>query len=224
MARDNQQRSVPVTDLAQEGLAGLVRAAEKFDFRRGYRFSTYAYNWINQHIQLACAGNGSLIHYPANVSSDVNRLHKARMQLLEKSGIEPGHLTLAEASGFKLEKVASLRQLCNITVSLDEPVGEFNDSAMETVLADPDSDRHEELADAPRLAQLVASRLRQLSDIEQQVLAGRWGLGGKQALTLVQMADQLNVSSEWVRQLEKSALGKLREDVVLQQVNADIGV
>jgi RNA polymerase sigma factor (sigma-70 family) len=223
MARDNQHRLVPVTDLVQEGFSGLVRAAEKFNFRRGYRFSTYAYNWIYQHIQIACAGNGSLIQYPANVSNDIGRLHKMRMQLLDNSGAEPDHSNLAAATGFRLEKVARLRQLCNITVSLDEPLTDTNSSPLEATLADPDSVCYEASADESRVAKLVGSRLRSLSELEQQVVTKRWGLGGGQALTLSQIADQLNVSSEWVRKLEKAALIKLKADSVLQQVSADLG-
>ena len=125
MAWDHPARTIPQRDLVQDGIIGLIRAAEKFEFSRGYRFTTYAYPWINQHLQRATENKGSMITYPAHVVQEINQLHRARMAHLEKTGEDPGIEMLAEATGFDAEKVIDLRRLTNITVSIDHPEGHY---------------------------------------------------------------------------------------------------
>ncbi|MCX2979597.1 sigma-70 family RNA polymerase sigma factor [Halieaceae bacterium IMCC14734] len=222
LARDNQQRSVALADLVQNGMAGLVRAAEKYDYRTGFRFTTYAYNWINQYIQRACAGNGSLIKYPAHVQQEVNHLHRVRMDYRENNGVEPGLETLAKLAQMSIKNVVRLRQLTNMTVSMDEPVFDDSEGSLEAMLPDPTSEVPVALAEQQMLNRLIGKRLAQLTELEQKIIRGRWGLDGYETLTLAQMAEQLSVSREWVRQVEKTALSKLREDPKLMQASEEL--
>lgn len=224
LARENQTRGIPVRDLVQEGIIGLVRAAEKFDYRMGFRFSTYAYNWTNQHIQRVCEGNGSLVSYPTHVTQEVNAVHRARNEQLEKTGEEPSIGLLATLTGLSPERVRSLRQLSNLTVSLEIHDDDENPLVPESALVDCDSNPAFEQAQNQSLKRLLDQQLQQLDGREQFILKARWGLDGLPSRTLAQLADQLEVSRELVRQLEKSALRKLKVDSTLndafQQLSA----
>jgi RNA polymerase primary sigma factor len=224
LARQNQKRSVPLRDLVQEGSAGLMRAAEKFDYRLGYRFTTYAYNWINQFVQRACEGNGSLITYPAHVHQQVNHLHRLRMDYRERTGTDPGMEYLATSAGISEGKVRDLRRLNNLTVPLDQPVSDSSELTWANLLPDPEAEKADKAFEDACLNRLVDQRLGALNELEQQILSGRYGLSGGPAQTFRQLADQFNISSEWARQLEKSAIAKLREDrdlaIAYQEIEA----
>ena len=211
-ARGNQKRSIPLRDLVQEGSAGLLRAAERFDYRLGYRFTTYAYNWINQFVQRACEGNGSLITYPAHVHQQVNHLHRLRMEHRERTGSDPGLEYLATTAGISQEKARDLRRLNNLTVPLDQPVSDNSELTWANLLPDPEAAKASKAVEDSFINRLVGDRLGALSELEQQILSGRYGLSGGAPQTFRQLAEQFNISSEWARQLEKSALAKMRED------------
>lgn len=217
LAWDQPARGVSHRDLVQEGIVGLIRAAEKYDFRRGFRFTTYAYSWINQHLQRATENRGSLINYPAHVVREINQLHRTRMTLQEKTGHDPGVQLLAEQTGFDLAKVNQLRKLGNITVSIDHGDAEENDLRIAANIADPDSGRALEELEHGSVRRLLWQHMDQLEERERQVLCGRWGLDGRPQRTFAQLADQLGVSREWVRQLEKSAMKKLGQQELLGQ-------
>lgn len=224
LARENQTRGIPVRDLVQEGIIGLVRAAEKFDYRLGYRFSTYAYNWTNQHIQRICEGNGSLVTYPTHVTQEVNSLHRVRNEIVERTGQEPSVVQLAELTGFSEAKVRDLRQLTNLTVSIEAEDDDDSPMIPESALLDDDTNPTIESAQSTSLKRLINRQLQKLDGREQLILTARWGLDGRPTRTLAQLADQLEVSRELVRQLEKSALRKLQVDAALndafQQLSA----
>ncbi len=222
LARDYANRGLNFSDLVQEGIIGLVRAAEKFQSAKGFRFSTYAYPWINQHLQRASEGRGSLISYPAHVVQDINKLHKVRMQEQESSGQSPGIMRLAKLSGMPEDKVARLRGLTNITVSIDHPDDEDPVLASASKLEDPNSLRAEDDSDQRSLSRLLTQNIARLESREQAVIRGRWGLDGRPQLTFSQLADQLNVSREWVRQLEQSAIKKLANGADLQQAFTEL--
>lgn len=217
LAWDSPSRTLPRRDLVQDGIIGLIRAAEKFDFSRGYRFTTYAYPWINQHLQRATESKGSLITYPAHVVQEINQVHRARMAHQEKTGEEPGIDLLAEETGFDRDKIRRLRALGNITVSIDHPEADDNDMRHAASIPDPDSERAVESAQQSSVARLLWQHIDKLEEREQAVITGRWGLDGRPQRTFAQLADQLHVSREWVRQLEKSALKKLGEEVSLNE-------
>ncbi|MEE4191602.1 MAG: sigma-70 family RNA polymerase sigma factor [Halieaceae bacterium] len=217
LAWDHPARSIPQRDLVQDGIIGLIRAAEKFDVSRGFRFTTYAYPWINQHLQRATENKGSLITYPAHVVQEINQLHRARMAHVEATGHDPGIDVLAEETGFDADKVNRLRRLSNITVSIDHPEAEDNDLRHAASIPDPDSERAVEDTERNSVAKLLWQHIDKLEEREQAVITGRWGLDGRPQRTFAQLADQLHVSREWVRQLEKSALKKLGEEARLNE-------
>ncbi|MDJ0879370.1 MAG: sigma-70 family RNA polymerase sigma factor [Halieaceae bacterium] len=217
LAWDHPARSIPQRDLVQDGIIGLIRAAEKFDVSRGFRFTTYAYPWINQHLQRATENKGSLITYPAHVVQEINQLHRARMAHVERTGHDPGIDLLSQETGFDADKVNRLRRLSNITVSIDHPEAEDNDLRHAASIPDPDSERAVEDTERNSVARLLWQHIDKLEEREQAVITGRWGLDGRPQRTFAQLADQLHVSREWVRQLEKSALKKLGEEARLNE-------
>ncbi len=222
LAWDHPARSIPQRDLVQEGIIGLIRAAEKFEFSRGFRFTTYAYPWINQHLQRATESKGSMITYPAHVVQEINQLHRARMAHLERTGHDPGIETLVEETGFDAEKVNDLRRLTNITVSIDHPEADDNDLRLVASIPDPESERAVEDVEKTSVARLLWQHIDKLEEREQAVITGRWGLDGRPQRTFAQLADQLHVSREWVRQLEKSALKKLGREASLTEAYEEI--
>ena len=175
LAWDHPARNIPQRDLVQDGIIGLIRAAEKFEFSRGYRFTTYAYPWINQHLQRATENKGSLITYPAHVVQEINQLHRARMAHIEKTGHDPGTDRLAEATGFDADKVNQLRRLTNLTVSIDHPEAEDNALRHAASIPDPDSERAVEDAEKSSVRKLLWRHIEQLEEREQAVITGRWG-------------------------------------------------
>jgi len=218
LAWDHPGKGVPQRDLVQEGIVGLIRAAEKFDTSRGFRFTTYAYPWINQHLQRATENRGGLISYPAHVMQEINHLHKVRLAHQEATGHDPGVAYLAQATGFELDKVNKLRRLSNITVSIDHGDAEDNDLRRAANIVDPDSGRAVEDSEQHSVQKLLKQHIEQLDPRERAVLYGRWSLDGRPQRTFAQLAEQLEVSREWVRQLEKSALQKLGQDAALSEV------
>jgi len=222
LARENQGRGIPVRDLVQEGTIGLMRAAEKFDFERGFRFSTYAYNWTNQHIQRVCEGSGSLIAYPTHVTQEINQLHRARQQSLEAGEPEPNTETLATETGMSQEKVEQLRRVTNFTVSLDQPMESEHEEGPGITLPDPDSKEAVIQAENASLRRLLSRQLDLLDERERMIVVGRWGLEGQTPRTLAQLADQMAVSRELVRQLEKSALRKLQQQGPLEDAYEEL--
>ncbi len=217
LAWDHPGRNIPQRDLVQDGIIGLIRAAEKFDVSRGFRFTTYAYPWINQHLQRATENKGSLITYPAHVVQEINQLHRVRMAHVERTGHDPGIELLARETGFDTEKVNRLRRLSNITVSIDHAEAEDNDLRHAASIPDPESERAVEDTERSSVAKLLWQHIDKLEEREQAVITGRWGLDGRPQRTFAQLADQLHVSREWVRQLEKSALKKLGEEARLNE-------
>lgn len=222
LAWDHPGRSLPKRDLVQDGIVGLIRAAEKFDFRRGFRFTTYAYPWINQHLQRATENKSSLITYPAHVVQEINQLHRARMAHVEKTGEDPDVDLLTRETGFDRDKILRLRGLTNLTVSIDHPEADDNDLRHAANLADPESERAVEDAQQNSVARLLWKHIDKLEAREQAVITGRWGLDGRPQRTFAQLADQLHVSREWVRQLEKSALEKLSQEASLNDAYEEI--
>lgn len=212
LASENRLRDVPFGDLVQDGCAGLVRAAEKFDYRLGYRFSTYAYNWISQGVQRSCQGSGSLIGYPTQIHQEINYLHRVRMDYLQESGIDPGLTELARLASLPIAKVQKLRSLNNITVSLDQPLGPTSELNWSDTLADQGAPETSCQAENMLLSKLVHGSLDSLEELERRIVCGRFGLQGREPLTYRELALQLDISTEWARQLEKSALGKMRDD------------
>jgi RNA polymerase sigma factor (sigma-70 family) len=201
---------MPFLDLVQEGILGLIRAAEKFRYSRGYRFSTYAFNWISQAVRRGLNDSGEMIRFPGHVQDQLSRLYAEQGRLIEVTGRVPSDSQLASATAMDVDKVRQLLQLRNRASSLDAP--RFDDeegsSLVETIESDAFQPTARE-AEQTSLKRLLARELDRLDPTEQQVVIRRWGLNDGRPLSRAEIADQLSVSREWIRQLEQSALNKL---------------
>ena len=209
ITRNYTKASVPLLDLIQEGNLGLIRAVEKFDYRLGYKLSTYATWWIRQAITRALADQGRTIRLPVHVADQVRRLLRARRQLAQKYNREPTLAELARETQQSEERVRELLELVETPVSLETPVGD-GESLYGDLIEDVNSlAPHEQSAEHARGEEL-AEALEQLNPRMRRVLALRFGLDGESPRTLEEVGSQLGITRERVRQLETRALRELR--------------
>jgi RNA polymerase primary sigma factor len=209
ITRNYTKASVPLLDLIQEGNLGLIRAVEKFDYRLGYKLSTYATWWIRQAITRALADQGRTIRLPVHVADQVRRLLRARRQLAQKYNREPTLAELARETQQSEERVRELLELVENPVSLETPVGD-GESLYGDLIEDVNSlAPHEQSAEQARGREL-ATALEQLNPRMRRVLSLRFGLDGESPQTLEEVGSQLGITRERVRQLETRALRELR--------------
>jgi RNA polymerase primary sigma factor len=209
ITRNYTKASVPLLDLIQEGNLGLIRAVEKFDYRLGYKLSTYATWWIRQAITRALADQGRTIRLPVHVADQVRRLLRARRQLAQKLSREPTIAELARETQQSEERVRELLELVENPVSLETPVGD-GESLYGDLIEDIHSlAPHEQSAEQARAREL-AGALEQLNPRMRRVLSLRFGLDGESPQTLEEVGSQLGITRERVRQLETRALRELR--------------
>ncbi len=218
----NRDKGVPFLDLIQEGNLGLLRAAEKFQFTRGYRFSTYAFNWITQRVKRSLVNAAGTIRYPVHVQTQLGKVHGERARMHALLGRAPGDTELAESLELSVEKTRELLQLRNIGASLDAPRFEEDEGAtlLDSLPGGPFA-RPAANAEQASLHQKLVNELSHLSKAEKDVVMLRWGLDTAMPLSRAEIADKLSVSKEWVRQLEASALKKLRQSESVQAVYRD---
>ncbi len=210
ITRNYTKADVPLLDLIQEGNLGLIRAVERFDYRMGFRLSTYATWWIRQAITRALADQGRTIRLPVHVADQVRRVLRARRVLAQKLSRDPSPEEIAAESGFALERVNELLELMADPLSLEMPIGDGD-----SVYADVIEDHRSESPDAAhahnaRAAEL-AKALESLDPRMRQVVERRFGLDGEKPQTLEELGAELGVTRERVRQLELRALRALRE-------------
>jgi RNA polymerase primary sigma factor len=209
ITRNYTKADVPLLDLIQEGNLGLIRAVEKFDYKLGYKLSTYATWWIRQAITRALADQGRTIRLPVHVADQVRRLLRARRQLAQKLNREPSLAELAKETQQSEERVRELLELVENPVSLETPVGDgeslYGDLIEDVHALAP----HEQTAELARTKEL-AGALEQLNPRMRRVLALRFGLDGEHPQTLEEVGTQLGITRERVRQLETRALRELR--------------
>ena len=209
ITRNYTKAGVPLLDLIQEGNLGLIRAVEKFDYRMGYKLSTYATWWIRQAVTRALADQGRTIRLPVHVAEQVRRLLRSRRQLAQKLNREPTLSELAAEAALPEEKVRDLLELVEDPVSLDTPVGE-GDSLYGDMIEDVHSDQPEAQTAKHLRHRELATALSRLNPRMRHVLALRFGLGGEAPRTLEEVGSELGVTRERVRQLESRALRELR--------------
>jgi RNA polymerase primary sigma factor len=209
ITRNYTKAGVPLLDLIQEGNLGLIRAVEKFDYKLGFKLSTYATWWIRQAITRALADQGRTIRLPVHVAEQVRKVMRARRVLAQKLNREPLLPEIAKESGFPVERVRTLLELIEDPVSLETPVGDgesmYGDLIEDTNSARPDAATAETL----RSAELSEALLR-LSPRMRHVLCRRFGLDGEPPQTLEEVGADLGITRERVRQLESRALRELR--------------
>jgi len=213
IARRFNHGRMALADLIQEGNLGLLKAVERYDYKKGFRFSTYASWWIRHAISRALADKGREVRLPVHMIDAQHRLTKARRLLTGKLGRSPTTEELAEATNMPLDKVEKMRSwLMEQSISIDKPVGDDEGRVLGEVLEDPDrepSSPTEEL-EWEALTTSVRDLLRELRPIEADILRQRFGLGTEQELTLKEIGDKYNLSRERIRQLQEQALGKMR--------------
>jgi RNA polymerase primary sigma factor len=209
ITRNYTRAGVPLLDLIQEGNLGLIRAVEKFDYRMGYKLSTYATWWIRQAVTRALADQGRTIRLPVHVADQVRRLLRSRRQLAQKLNREPSLQELAKEAQLEEERVQELLEFVADPVSLETPVGDgesmYGDLIEDTHSEDPD----ERTSQRSRTKEL-ATALAQLNPRMQRVLTLRFGLDGSAPQTLEEVGSCLGITRERVRQLESRALRELR--------------
>jgi RNA polymerase primary sigma factor len=208
IARRYQGFGLPLQDLIQEAMFGLIRAAEKFDWRRGYKFSTYATLWIRQSIQRGLDNTSRQIRLPANVAQQLRTLKRVESELTAKLDHEPSDSEIAENSKFSREEVAVMRDLSRVTTSLDATVTDDSETTLGEFHAD-EAPAPEEDVIARQREQAVEAALGQLPERERQVLELRFGTTGEGEATLRDIGRRLGITQERARQLETRALERL---------------
>jgi len=211
IARRYVRSGMPMLDLIQEGNTGLVRAVEKFDYIRGYKFSTYATWWIRQAISRAIAQQERTVRLPVHLVEDVNRMRSAARQLTREQGNEPEPEQLATALGVPVERVNELIRWSQDTVSLDTPVGDDGDTNLGDLVADSDAPSPEDVVLAGLERQRIEALLNHLDDRSAGIMRARYGLEDGREHSLTEVASRFSLSRERIRQLEIQALGRLRE-------------
>ncbi|MBV8219652.1 MAG: sigma-70 family RNA polymerase sigma factor [Solirubrobacterales bacterium] len=224
IAKNYRNQGLPFLDLIQEGTLGLVRATEKYDYRRGFKFSTYATWWIRQAIARSLADKARTIRIPVHIVEKLNRIGRAERKLATGLGREPTVEEIADVTGIEPDEVESIRRSAQAPISLEKPVGDEDQTEFGRLIADEQAESPYERAVETLTTQALREALENLSYRERRVIELRYGLGDQHPRTLDEIGRTFNVTRERIRQIEHQSLKKLQTLREAQRLRDDIEI
>ena len=206
-------RGFPFSDIVEEGNIGLIKAVEKFNYKRGFRFSTYASWWIRQYIERAIINQGKLVRLPVHVVERLNRYLNRAESLVQTLGREPTASEVAAKMKTTEEEVIDLKQVVRTTCSLDSPIEHGADTFLRDIIEDPTCPSPADTVEGVQRRAEMMTWVKELPEKEQTVIVSRFGLDGSEAKTLEEIGSEMDLTRERVRQIELAALNRLRHTI-----------